>query len=152
MPYFDGSSSSDFAKYDKNLLASITSYITIWFWVLFLETFYSELLSHEVIRPLTNTSTLNYLGFGIWKRHNGQEGGIFSLVKEILFLQKVLLFYFELQWWPLKILRQYSWDDSFCVSTTTESTKTNNIPLKSPIKLPPEMQKKILNFSKFVGF
>ena len=30
--------------------------------------------------------------------------------------------------------------------------KTNDIPLKSPIKLQGEMQKKILNFSKFVRF
>ena len=30
--------------------------------------------------------------------------------------------------------------------------KTNNIPLKSPMKLQQEMQKKILNFSKFVRF
>ena len=41
---------------------------------------------------------------------------------------------------------------SFCVSTTTESMKTNNIPLTSPIRLPPEMQKIFLNFSKFVAF
>ena len=32
-----------------------------------------------------------------------------------------------------------------------EGMKTNNIPLKSPIKLPPEIQKKF-DFSKFVGF
>ena len=30
--------------------------------------------------------------------------------------------------------------------------KTNDIPLKSPIKLQQEMQKKILNFPKFVRF
>ena len=30
--------------------------------------------------------------------------------------------------------------------------KTNDIPLKSPIKLQQEMQKKILNFLKFVRF
>ena len=30
--------------------------------------------------------------------------------------------------------------------------KTNNIPLKSPLKLQQEMQKKILNFPKFVRF
>ena len=50
-------------------------------------------------------------------------------------------------------MRFYGKNGSFCVSTTTESMKTNNIPLKSPIKLPPEMQKKkILYFSKFVDF
>ena len=40
-------------------------------------------------------------------------------------------------------MRFYGKNVSFGVSTTTESMKTNNIPLKSPIKLPPEMQKKI---------
>ena len=35
---------------------------------------------------------------------------------------------------------------------TTKSMKTNDIPLKSPIKLQQEMQKKILNFPKFVRF
>ena len=35
---------------------------------------------------------------------------------------------------------------------TTKGMKTNNTPLKSPIKLQQEMQKKILNFPKFVGF
>ena len=36
---------------------------------------------------------------------------------------------------------------SLCTSKSTESTKPNNISLKSPIKLQPEMQKK-LNFPK----
>ena len=36
---------------------------------------------------------------------------------------------------------------SFCVSTTTESMKTNDIPLKSPIKWK-QIQKKICNFQK----
>ena len=39
-----------------------------------------------------------------------------------------------------------------CTAQTTESVKTNNIPLKSPLKLQQEMQKKILNFPKFVTF
>ena len=41
---------------------------------------------------------------------------------------------------------------SFCVSATTEIMKTNNVPLKSPIKLLPEMKKIFLKCSKFVGF
>ena len=49
-------------------------------------------------------------------------------------------------------MRFYGKNVSFCVSTSTESIKTNNIPFKSPIKLPPEMQNIFLNFSKFVGF
>ena len=40
---------------------------------------------------------------------------------------------------------------SFCVSATTEIMKTNNVPLKSPIKLLPEMKKIFLKCSKFVG-
>ena len=39
---------------------------------------------------------------------------------------------------------QLKWDGknvSFCVSTTTEIMKTNNVPLKKPIKLLPEMKK-----------
>ena len=39
-----------------------------------------------------------------------------------------------------------------CTAQTTKSMKTNDIPLKSPIKLQQEMQKKILNFPKFVRF
>ena len=39
-----------------------------------------------------------------------------------------------------------------CTSKITASIKTNNIPLERPIKLPPGMQKKILKFSKFLGF
>ena len=35
---------------------------------------------------------------------------------------------------------------------TTKSMKRNNIPLKRPIKLQQEMQKKIWNFPKFVRF
>ena len=35
---------------------------------------------------------------------------------------------------------------------TTKGMKTNDIPFKSPIKLQQEMQKKILNFPKFVRF
>ena len=41
---------------------------------------------------------------------------------------------------------------SLCTSKTTKSIKTNDIPMKSLIKLQPEMQKKILNFPKFVRF
>ena len=41
---------------------------------------------------------------------------------------------------------------SFCAPATTEIMKTNNVPLKAPIKLLPEMKKKILKFSKFVWF
>ena len=37
-----------------------------------------------------------------------------------------------------------------CTAQTTKIIKTNDIPLKSPIKLQKEMQKKILNFPKFV--
>ena len=39
-----------------------------------------------------------------------------------------------------------------CTAQTTKSMKTNDIPLKSPIKLQKEMAKKILNFPKFVRF
>ena len=39
-----------------------------------------------------------------------------------------------------------------CTAQTNKSMKTNDIPLKSPIKLQQEMQKKILNFPKFVRF
>ena len=35
---------------------------------------------------------------------------------------------------------------------TTKSMKTNDIPLKSPIKLQQEMQKNFLDFPKFVRF
>ena len=38
------------------------------------------------------------------------------------------------------------------MSTTTESMKTNNIPLKSPIKLPPEMQKNFWIFQNLLVF
>ena len=41
---------------------------------------------------------------------------------------------------------------SFCVSTTTKRMKTNNIPLKSPIKLPPEMQKIFWIFQNLLVF
>ena len=41
---------------------------------------------------------------------------------------------------------------SFCASITTESSKTNNIPLKSPTKFLPEMKKKILFFKKNLDF
>ena len=41
---------------------------------------------------------------------------------------------------------------SFCASITTESIKTNNIPLKSPTKFLPEMKKKILIFQKMFDF
>ena len=39
-----------------------------------------------------------------------------------------------------------------CTAQSTNSMKTNDIPLKSPIKLQQEMEKKIWNFSKFVRF
>ena len=39
-----------------------------------------------------------------------------------------------------------------CTAQTSKSMKTNDIPLKSPIKLQQEMQTKILNFPKFVRF
>merc|ERR1711905_80106 len=39
-----------------------------------------------------------------------------------------------------------------CIVQSTKNTKTNDIPLKSPRKLQKEMQKKILNFPKFVRF
>ena len=42
---------------------------------------------------------------------------------------------------------QLRWDGnniSFCVSTTTEIMKTINVPMKSPIKLLPEMKKKLI--------
>ena len=39
-----------------------------------------------------------------------------------------------------------------CTAQSTKSMKTNDIPLKSPIKLQKEMPKKILNFPKFVTF
>ena len=49
-------------------------------------------------------------------------------------------------------LRRTGKNVSFCVSATTEIMKTNNVPLKSPIKLLPEMKKIFLKCSKFVGF
>ena len=49
-------------------------------------------------------------------------------------------------------LRRDGKNVSFCVSATTEIMKTNNVPLKSPIKLLPEMKKIFLKCSKFVGF
>ncbi len=49
-------------------------------------------------------------------------------------------------------LRFYSKNVSFCLSPTNDITKTNKAPLKSPIKMLPEMQKQILNFSKYVDF
>ena len=49
-------------------------------------------------------------------------------------------------------MRFYGKNVSFCVSTTTESMKTNNIQLKSPIKLPPEMQKKFWIFQNLLVF
>ena len=49
-------------------------------------------------------------------------------------------------------MRFYGKNVSFWVSTTTESMKTNNKQLKSPIKLPPEMQKKIFEFFKICWF
>ena len=55
----------------------------------------------------------------------------------------------SLQWWPIETGQK---NVSFCVSATTEIMKTNNIPLKSPIKLLPEMKKIFLKCSKFVGF
>ena len=39
-----------------------------------------------------------------------------------------------------------------CTAQSTKSMKTNDIPLKSPIKLQQEMQKKIWNFPKFDRF
>ena len=39
-----------------------------------------------------------------------------------------------------------------CTTQTTKSIKTNDIPLKSPIKLQQEMQNFFLNFPKFVRF
>ena len=50
---------------------------------------------------------------------------------------------------------QLRWDGnnvSFCVPPTIDIMKTNKGPLKSPIKMLQEMQKKILIFSKIVGF
>ena len=41
---------------------------------------------------------------------------------------------------------------SFCASITTESIKANNIPLKSPTKLLPKNEKKILIFKNFWTF
>ena len=39
-----------------------------------------------------------------------------------------------------------------CTAQTTKSMKTNDIPMKSPIEFQQEMQKKNLNFPKFVRF
>ena len=41
---------------------------------------------------------------------------------------------------------------SFCVLETIEIMKTNNVPVKSPIKLLPKMKKIFLKCSKFLGF
>ena len=40
-------------------------------------------------------------------------------------------------------LKRYGKNVSFCVSATTEIMKTNNVPLKRPITLLPEMKKKL---------
>ena len=40
----------------------------------------------------------------------------------------------------------------FCAPATTEIMETNNVPLKTPIKLLPEMKKKIWNFQNLFGF
>ena len=53
-----------------------------------------------------------------------------------------------IQWWPIEMRRQFC----FCVSKTTVSMKTINIPLKSPIKLQLEMQKKFEIFQKLLVF
>ena len=50
---------------------------------------------------------------------------------------------------------QLRWDGnnvSFCVPPTIDIMKTNKRPLKSPIKMLQEMQKKILIFPKLLGF
>ena len=54
----------------------------------------------------------------------------------------------DVQWWPIEMRRQFC----FCVSKTTESMKTINIPLKSPLKLQLEMQKKFEIFQKLLVF
>ena len=41
---------------------------------------------------------------------------------------------------------------SFCAPATTEIMKTNNVPLKTPIKLLPEMKKEFWNFQNLFGF
>ena len=49
-------------------------------------------------------------------------------------------------------LRFYGKNVSFCPSPTNDITETNKVPLKSPIKMLPEMQKKIWIFQKFLVF
>ena len=39
-----------------------------------------------------------------------------------------------------------------CTAQSTKSMKTNDIPLKSPIKLQQELQKKISNFQNLLDF
>ena len=58
-------------------------------------------------------------------------------------------------WTPTYSGGQLKWDSknvSFCVSATTKIMKTNNVPLKSPRKLLPEMKNIFLKCSKFVDF
>ena len=49
-------------------------------------------------------------------------------------------------------INTYPKSKSFCFSTTTQCIKTCNMPLKSPIKWLPKMQKKIFNFQLLLGF
>ena len=59
----------------------------------------------------------------------------------------------HLHWWTyIKVQAVFQFDVLVCTAQTNKSMKTNDIPLKSPIKLQQEMQKKILNFPKFVRF
>ena len=55
----------------------------------------------------------------------------------------------KIQWWPFEILRQ---NVSFCPSPTNDIPKTNKVPFKSPIKMLPEMQKKIWIFQNLLVF
>ena len=49
----------------------------------------------------------------------------------------------ELHWWTyIKVQAVFQFDVLVCTAQTNKSMKTNDIPLKSPIKLQQEMQKK----------
>ena len=82
-----------------------------------------------------------------------QLSELFSLmsVQSLVLIEEILV-------WYLQSLKEWYIPPDFfiyvlvCTAQTNKSMKTNDIPLKSPIKLQQEMQKKILNFPKFVRF
>ena len=49
-------------------------------------------------------------------------------------------------------LRFYGKNVSFCLSPTNDITETNKVPLKSPFKILPELQKKFWIFQNLLDF